>query len=60
MLPSTFVDLLFSKEKKQVILQTIEIVPYVVAIKAKSKRVRPHHSFQFSGTHSRKKDWNGL
>lgn len=48
MLPSTFVDLLFSKEKKQVILQTIEIVPYVVAIKAKSKRVRPHHSFQFS------------
>ena len=35
MLLSAFVDLLFAKEKKQVVLQTIEIVSYVVAIKAK-------------------------
>lgn len=45
MLPSAFVDLLFAKEEKQVILQTIEVVSYVVAIKANSKRVGSHNSF---------------
>ena len=60
MFPSAFVDLLFAKEKKQVILQTIEIVSYVVVIKAKGKRVGSHNSSQFCGTHSRKKDWDGL
>ena len=60
MFPSAFVDLLFAKEKKQVILQTIKIVPYVAAIKAKGKRVGPYNSSQFCGTHSRKKDRDGL
>lgn len=32
MLPSAFVDLLFAKEEQQVILQTIEVVSYVVVL----------------------------